>query len=748
MSDYLENPVARLASKYINQTNQHLFLTGKAGTGKTTFLRHVVETTYKNTIVAAPTGIAAINAGGITLHSLFQLPFGTFLPSSTFLSQENTPINTLINTPQSLIKSFQMNRQKRKMLREMELLIIDEVSMLRADILDAIDTVLRFVHRSRNIPFGGVQILFIGDMLQLPPVIREEEKKYMSGFYENGYFFEAKALENNLPLYFELDKIYRQTDATFIKVLNNIRENKLQSNDINLLNKHYIAQFQPKKDDGFIYLTTHNKKAIEKNNIELSKLKGKSYTYDAIVEGEFSEFSYPLEYTLELKVGAQVMFVKNDYSGEQRYFNGKIGTVTGLGEDFVEVDFRDGSLPFLVDKYAWENKKYKLDQDTNEVEEEVVGTFLHYPIKLAWAITIHKSQGLTFDKAIIDVERVFASGQIYVALSRLRSLEGLVLSAPVCSNQIMPDDVLIDFSKKKKNTHELENSFEEAGMLFIRKTVLEAFDFKNTLIDMQTHVQSYTKDEKRSEKQHHKQWAEELAQETKLLQQMADKFLRQLHSICSRKEPEVISHLDERVKAAITYFEPRLKGLSEKVFAHMEMIKLQKGVKKYMTELKALELSFFSQLQRIHKTAIIIKSAIENREMNKKELHQAAFYKEREESMQQHHYISQKITKQKIQKKQPKVPTREISFALYKEGKNISEIAKERGLVNSTIETHLLSYIQAGEIDVCELLSQEKVNIIKKALQKNGTDTLTPVKVALGDDYTYGEIRMVRAGMK
>ena len=420
---------AAIASKLINQTNRHLFLTGKAGTGKTTFLKYISEYTHKNSIVAAPTGIAAINAGGVTLHSLFHLPFGSFIPSNDRIKEYN--ITTQINTPQSLIKDLKMNSSKRKMLKELELLIIDEVSMVRADLLDAIDTVLRYIKRQKNRSFGGVQLLLIGDLLQLPPVVKEGEWNYLNPYYPGIYFFNAKALQQNKPLHIELNKIYRQSDKIFISLLNNLRDNSLTKEDIELLNKHYKPSFKPKRDDGYIFLTTHNRKADEINRQSLKDLPGKIFIYDAEIDGDFNEYLFPVEFKLELKKGAQVMFIKNDYSGEQRYFNGKIGLISYLSSDRIEVSFNDGTPPAAVEHYIWENKKFSLNKGTNEIEENIKGTFSHYPIKLAWAITVHKSQGLTFKKAIIDVSRAFAPGQIYVALSRLVSLDGLVLTGPV-----------------------------------------------------------------------------------------------------------------------------------------------------------------------------------------------------------------------------------------------------------------------------------------------------------------------------
>jgi len=368
-----------------------VFLTGKAGTGKTTFLKEIIHLTHKNAIIAAPPGIAAINAGGVTLHSLFQLPFGTFIPTNEIDTSKG--ISFQMSTPRTILENMQMNSTKRNMLKELELLIIDEVSMLRADILDAIDVVLKHVRRRRNEAFGGVQILFIGDMLQLPPVVKDAEWGQLKNHYHRMFFFEAQVLRQNKPIYIELEKIFRQTNQTFISILNNLRENKISENDIKTLNKYYEPDFQPKPEDGYVFLTTHNYKADQTNSNELKKINNKTYKYKAEVIGDFSEHMFPLEEIMELKKDAQVMFVKNDYSGEKRYFNGKIGTVSALSGESIEVDFNDGSEKVTVDKYTWENKKYSLNKETNEINEDVKGSFKHYPLKLAWAITVHKSQG-------------------------------------------------------------------------------------------------------------------------------------------------------------------------------------------------------------------------------------------------------------------------------------------------------------------------------------------------------------------
>ena len=400
------NQLLSIAEKYISQTNQHVFLTGKAGTGKTTFLRKLVKETHKKVVVVAPTGIAAINAGGVTIHSFFQLPFGTFVPDTSASASAD---QVRVITRNELSRNFKLGGVKQQLMKELELLVVDEVSMLRADVLDAIDFVLRFVRRKRAIPFGGVQVLFIGDLLQLPPVVRGAEHNILSQYYQSPFFFDAQVLQDQKPIYIELQEVYRQQDQDFIGLLNRFRNNKVLETDLHLLEGYYQPDFKPQEKDGYIILTTHNAKADRMNEEKLKELSGNAVKFLAKIEGDFPTNGMPHPEQLELKEGAQVIFVKNDSSGKGRFFNGKIAYVKSLSSQSLTVDFNDGTPPMLVDKYVWENVKYSLNQNTGEIEEDVVGTFEQYPVKLAWAITVHKSQGLTFEKAILDLEGAFAA---------------------------------------------------------------------------------------------------------------------------------------------------------------------------------------------------------------------------------------------------------------------------------------------------------------------------------------------------
>ena len=425
------NPELQLAWQFIENTGTHLFLTGKAGTGKTTFLRRLREQSPKRMVVLAPTGIAAINAGGVTIHSFFQLSFAPFVPDTT------------LNPAQI---HYRINKEKCNIIRSMDLLVIDEISMVRADLLDAVDATLRR-YRDREKPFGGVQLLMIGDLQQLAPVVKDSEWEMLRHYYETPYFFASRALRETTYMTIELEKVYRQSDTFFLSLLNKIRENKADDEVLNELNKRYQRDFQPPKEEGYIRLTTHNNQAQRINDRELASLPGKAYSFRAEVKDDFPEYSYPADEVLTIKEGAQIMFLKNDVSSEKRYYNGMIGEVVTVNETGMFVRGKDSEHEFQLLQEEWGNYKYVLNEETKEITEEIAGVFRQYPIRLAWAITIHKSQGLTFERAIIDARNSFAHGQTYVALSRCKTLDGMVLESPLRREAIISDSVVDNFTK-------------------------------------------------------------------------------------------------------------------------------------------------------------------------------------------------------------------------------------------------------------------------------------------------------------
>ena len=470
-----QNSELALAWQFIENTGTHLFLTGKAGTGKTTFLRKLKRESPKRMVVVAPTGIAAINAGGVTIHSFFQIPFAPYVPESSF------------STNGQATYRFRFGKEKINIIRSMDLLVIDEISMVRADLLDAVDEMLRH-YRDRHKPFGGVQLLMIGDLQQLAPVVKDEEWQMLKKYYDTPYFFSSRALKQTEYCTIELKTVYRQSDGAFLDLLNRIRENHCDPQVLEALNRRYLPDFQPRKEEGYIRLVTHNYQAQRINNYELEQLPGRSYAFRATIDGKFPEYSYPTDELLELKKGAQVMFVKNDSSGEHRYYNGMIGEVTDLSADSIEVRAKDSTAAFLLQEEEWANAKYVLDEESKEIVEDIEGTFRQFPLKLAWAITIHKSQGLTFERAIIDASSSFAHGQTYVALSRCKTLEGLVLSAPLSAKAVISDRAVDRFTEEARRNEPDEDRFHSLQRTYFHELLSGLFDFRPLEQSLQRYV--------------------------------------------------------------------------------------------------------------------------------------------------------------------------------------------------------------------------------------------------------------------
>jgi DNA-binding NarL/FixJ family response regulator len=741
---------AEIAAKFVNYTSKHVFLTGKAGTGKTTFLRKLIQLTHKKAIICAPTGIAAINAAGVTIHSLFQLPFGAFFPDAAG-NIINQQISFNFNTPRTLARHLNMQGNKRRLIQELELLVIDEVSMLRADMLDAIDFALRYIRRSKNMPFGGVQLLFIGDLHQLPPVVKNDEWRVMAGFYKSIYFFDALALQNNPPVYIELDKIYRQDDAVFIDLLNNLRNNQITPKDTALLQQHFKQGFKPAADENYITLTTHNHKADSINRERLTQLKTKSYFFEAKVTGEFNEYAYPNDKSLELKVGAQIMFIKNDMTAEKRYYNGKIGVVHHIEKDVVEIELTEDNTVIQIAPYTWENVKYKLNEATNEIEENVAGSFVQYPIKLAWAITVHKSQGLTFDKAIIDIGEAFAPGQAYVALSRLRSLKGLVLTSHLRESGLQQDQNIHYFSKTKQPTEVLDQQISAESYEFIRSYLLSAFDLNIVRYYFKEHMQTFDKSEAKSTKQRYDEWTMDLYKDFQKITATADTFINQLKSLFAEQTEHTLFNVSKRVQAAVKYFSPLIKGVSDKFLAQIEAIKEEKQIKTYLTELLELEIVIYEQLKKIHKSKALLEAIIDGKEFSKADTEALLNAVEREAQLKKAITLKGMALKVRTatekKKKEPKPDTKLISFELYNEGKTLDEIAKERGLSVGTIEGHLAYYVSTQQLDVTKLVKPNKIRNITDAVESQKTKSMATIREFLGKDYSFGEIKMVLASL-
>ncbi|MFA7446667.1 MAG: AAA family ATPase, partial [Flavobacteriaceae bacterium] len=608
--------LAQYTVSFINQTHRNVFLTGKAGTGKTTLLKEIIETTHKNTVVVAPTGIAALNAGGVTIHSLFQLPFAGFLPTHNQPPQIGSTIR--FENRNTLRRHFRMNKTKQEVIRNMELLIVDEVSMLRADVLDAMDFMLQSVRRN-NEAFGGVQVLFIGDLLQLPPVVRQEDWNVLKNYYSGMFFFHSQVIQQNPLLYIELDKIYRQSDENFITILNNLRNNRISPQDVQLLNQYVNPDFDIKKNQGYITLTTHNAKADNINQQALKELKGKSFKYYADIVDDFPEKIYPIEEELELKVGAQIIFIKNDLSYEKRYFNGKMGIIHSLSEKEIVVHFPEENKFIEVEKYEWENIKYSVNENSKDIKEEVLGTFTHYPIKLAWAITVHKSQGLTFDKAVLDVSQVFVAGQAYVALSRLRSLDGLVLLSPIRFNGITNDASVMDYAKNKVEKEILQQELDIQTRKYIQHCITKAFSWRIMQSVWKNHLQSYADELPKSKKNEFKKWAEEQFGKIEELLVHSEKFIAQLTRLFAA-EPYNFSFIEERFNKAYDYFFPKLDDLVFEVLYTSERVKRIKRMKSFYEEISELEELQLKTVLNLKKTKLLVRAISEGKEFSKQTL--------------------------------------------------------------------------------------------------------------------------------
>lgn len=746
---------ATFTENIINQTNKSVFLTGKAGTGKTTLLRKIVRSTHKNTAIVAPTGIAALNAGGVTIHSFFQLPFGSFIPefespqTEQYIKHENKT---------TLKRHFKINSHRIAIIRSLELLVIDEVSMLRADLLDAIDWTLKTIRRN-NEAFGGIQVLFIGDLLQLPPVVKREEWQFLSRYYPGIHFFNARVLETEKPLYIELEKIHRQDDKVFIHLLNNLRNNLITNEDLDLLNKHVNPNLTTKEKEGFISLTTHNAKADEMNAKELSALKGKSFSYDAEITGEFNENQYPIEKRLELKEGAQIMFIKNDISFDKQFYNGKIGFIESLTSDEIVVSFPEDKKKVNVQKYEWNNIRYEVDPNTQEIKEKVIGTFVHFPIKLAWAITVHKSQGLTFEKAILDVSESFAPGQAYVAFSRLKSLQGLVMLKPMRFLGISSDEQIKTFSESKAEENELQDSLEKNTLVYLRNKIKETFDWYDFYNDWTTHNGTYKATGIKTEKFKNRTWSQTILTEIEASIEPSTKFKNQIDRLFSVEKPD-IAFIHERIEAAYNYFYPTLDTTLNKLYEKIISLKLIKKTKQYSEEIEVLaelllqkiinlkKIKFFSEALSNGKS--ISNELYKTPEIENYSLSKIATIQNKIRSKSSENLLNQSIefipspTKQK-KEKDTKKSTFEVTLELLHEGKDCEEIARERQLSTNTINGHFIQLIKAEKIRLEDVMEQKRINEISDLLADSNLNSLSKIKEQVGSEISWEELKLYQA---
>ena len=707
-----------LAWQFVKNTGTSIFLTGKAGTGKTTFLRALKDKLPKRMVVVAPTGIAAINANGVTIHSFFQLPFAPYVPNSTFKTEG----------------IFRVSKEKQRILRTLDLLVIDEISMVRADLLDSVDMVLRR-YRDRSKPFGGVQLLLIGDLQQLPPVVRDEEWALLGKYYDSPYFFSSLALKQTGYITIELKHVYRQNDLEFLSLLNKIRDNKADQDTFNRLNNRYIPNFVPPSDTDYIRLVTHNYQAQSINEGKLAELPGVSRQYKASITGEFPEQSYPTEFVLELKENAQVMFVKNDSTGKGRYYNGMLGKVVSTTPRGVTVKGNEtGELIDLLPE-EWTNAKYVLNKDTHEIEEEVEGTFKQFPLRLAWAVTIHKSQGLTFEHAIIDAQHSFVHGQTYVALSRCKTLEGLVLSSPLSTNAVICDEKVHQFNMDVSAHQPNSEMLSQMQRTYEVNLIDELFDFRPIGIAFERITRFIDEHFARR----YPGLLQEYRQARPILDEIvtvAAKFrLQYTQMLATQQGQELGNEVIQRIRSGAEYFHKRLSLLVE---MHRK--------NKIETDNKALKKTLKERYSDVHE-ALDFKWNLLKYESREDVSFGIGDYLSAKAKLLLGTMDTDKPNTKKAKEVKPKVDTKLATFNLYRLGMSIDDIAKRRELTKSTICTHLAHYVGEGAIAISEFVDDKKRQEITRFLMKHPEErkTASDIKVELSPNISYEDIRFVMA---
>jgi len=749
----------QLAARFINSTGSHVFLTGKAGTGKTTFLRQLADQTHKSFLIVAPTGIAALNAGGVTIHSQFLLPFGSFIPDREM--PEAIHDSTPVFNRTTLIRTHPLNSMRNKVLRATELLIIDEVSMLRADILDAVDFRMRRAKGDYSRSFGGAQLLMIGDLYQLPPIVGEEEWQMLKHFYRSMHFFEALAFWKEKMVSIELDRIFRQQDDRFIGLLNRLRENRTTAEDIAVLNSRYRAPVRESagsRQSGDhsgsahpIIITTHNRTADSINSARMESLPGPSRFFDAEIEGDFPEKLYPLPARIELKKGAQLMFIRNDSSEEKAYVNGSLARVLRVEEDEVTVELRDSGREYILKHEIWENKKYTHNEERNELDEEVTGTFAQYPVRPAWAVTVHKSQGLTFDRAVIDVGKAFAPGQVYVALSRLRSLEGLILRTRVDSSCIMSDTEISAFTAGMDNQESLQGLLKEKQREYLERYLSGTFDFSplerqlGKLNKYQGGKMEFEDEEMRGAM---RILEKRIAAERKNTELFRKQLQRLLHS--GNRD-----FLMRRIRSGRDYYRAFMEENLGRLLVHEAEVEQLTRTKTYRNALGEAEQQIMIILGALEGLEKLAGCLLSGRNPEKKDIGAGAHVRLRNRLRDQAvkdargnpKFSSLKSgRKRKKGVKPEKGASARITWSMAKEGMPVKEIAAKRKLARSTIEGHLARGIGEGKVDIAKVMQGHRVEEILALLEKSRA-TPGEIHKMHGGKYTHGELRMVRALM-
>jgi len=809
------------AFDFVQYTDRAIFLTGKAGTGKTTFLRYVKENALKDMSVVAPTGVAAINAGGVTIHSFFQLPLNHYIP------EERAGLENFgIIHKKRLLAEQRMVIDRRKVLQALELLVIDEVSMVRADLLDMIDVVLRYVRFRPEEPFGGVQVLLIGDLYQLPPVVDDQAWSILGEYYTTPFFFSAKVMQQAMPVHISFEKVFRQQDETFINILNAVRNNDLVPELAGQLHQRYQPNFQPEENEGYITLTTHNNKANAINEMFLQKLATPLQYFPATINGDFSNKAYPAEENLALKVGAQVMFLKNDMNQHKRFFNGKIGKVVDLEYDVIKVLCPGESSPIPVTRYTWENIRYVPNLLNGQVDEEEIGSFVQFPLRLAWAITIHKSQGLTFEKAIIDAEDAFASGQAYVALSRCRTLEGMVLKTPVRVEKLTTNQSVDQYTQTRPSGDVLPSQLETSLKEYTKKRLKRTFSLGATHFTL-NRLKKIFAENPAIQIEANQNWLKSLAEKIQALTEVIKKFHAYIDQHAGTEA------LNQKVRLAVPYYINELGSLLK----ILKSCPVESDNKATATDLKALLKEFFEtwevQLKHIElakegfeiqkflkdRKQIMLekwepivfagaKSAVANSKVPNAPLYfQLVTWRDQEaidkdlpiyrvlptntlkaialalpltpQELQQIQGIGATKVKQygrllldmistyasehglesnlesltnmrrELKEAKPrtdKPDTKLLSFDLFKAGKSVDEIAKERNFVTSTIEGHLAHFVEKGVLDEGQFVPSGLIEPIRQRLQTEMS--WNDIIAELGNAVTYSHLRFMGAAKK
>lgn len=713
----VKNDELRNAWDFVEHTGISIFLTGKAGTGKTTFLRAVKENSTKRIVVVAPTGVAAVNAGGVTIHSFFQLPLSPFVPEVQIQTR------------------FAFGKEKRKIMRTLDLLIIDEISMVRVDVLDAIDSVLRR-YREHDKPFGGVQLLMIGDLQQLTPVVRPDEEALLRKYYETPYFFSSHALRSIDYVTIELSKVFRQQDDTFITILNHIRDGQATTADLQLLNQRFLPHFQPAVESDYIRLTTHNRMADDFNSRQMLSLHEPEFTFVAEIGGQFPDNNYPADYKLTLKRGAQVMFIHNDAGG--KFYNGRIGHVISIDRNHIHVLCPGDEIPIEVPMNTWENAKYTLNEQTKQIESEVQGTFTQYPLRLAWAITIHKSQGLTFDHAIIEAQQAFASGQVYVALSRCRTLEGLVLASPIAQSAVINDQRVSDYiSTQTELANKSIANLSQLKEAYYRFLLLELFSFMDIVSDETVLFRVVSEFYYKYQKVHalHKMTLVDL---DKRIVAVAQKWQLVINGMGNEE-----LHSDafqERIKRSALYFHSQLTELFERLIATTKPLESNNktGVRRFQNAIADLEQSY--RVKKLTLEDIMHDGFSTNIYLKAKQEAILSGMSDDDEKPRR------RMKRKAKEAKAPKEKTDVVTFKLFKMGMTIDEIAKKRGLTAATISGHLSRYVATRELKLDDVLGNQKANYLRRIIKAVGPSSgLTAIKSICKDDISYSDIRLALA---